>query len=822
MTHQNINLALEKVNKYLLKADLSGKTLSDLSLKDLATIFQLVLNIQSSSFTIKHDASRPYEKGEFSFDAGQIWEAVATAPAGLYPRNDDGSVWTSATIGSGPSLTSSTGQIIIPISATFAGLSPVPSDASSDISYWTILTADDIGTGDVDNPQYPKGIYTSGANQGSGWMFAVGFGDNNIEILDEDDFASDDATKPPSQRSSKAYSDKHNNFLAAAGWQSANSGAITKGTGKELAYSGGEFIRVVNGVEESFVVPAQDPINLQYIGGDGVNIGSTVTDVDNLQYDPSDSGTLVNIGDESTADVNDAQAQQLFLDPSTGQFFMQYGTQRYSTTAAALYQYPQYERPSTSMLVNVLMAVYCIDEDSTTLTSATNGRLALVNSATAGGGEPVQLLPAWIDPDNADYSTFGQTSMEQILSVSKEQVIHVDDFTTANTTDVKSGQYIIVGKGGNYAGTWRNHSNETHTFVATNLNFTRISGQILSYGYNDLADATGLTFGGGAILNIAGSGTWRNTSTDGQEFNGVEDANYRIIADISAPEVNYGPLPIGDVVDTDTEYLAIAPENTANEVFGNTYIVKPHATPTPDPMTATFWDAMEVVGGYTYPANATRTINSNGTFGMPLDLKNSVDANTYHIPVNFTPSFQWIGVSDAAFVFNDYTNGLVEVVAQAPNQEIKITGSAWFVHTRDGNFHKVSVYPATSTPPLQVATNSFVGNIVTGNANNSNGPRVVGEFTPANTGLYEFKYWEVTNNNQVWASLGTEMANDDNDGHKDLHDGSLARIDNGAAAAKTQTVYVQLTAGVTYHISGWGGGGTAGTVGTLIRWALPE
>ncbi len=51
------------------------------------------------------------------------------------------------------------GEIVTPTSATFAGLPAIPADASAEIKYHTWLTADDIGTGTAEAPQYPQGVY---------------------------------------------------------------------------------------------------------------------------------------------------------------------------------------------------------------------------------------------------------------------------------------------------------------------------------------------------------------------------------------------------------------------------------------------------------------------------------------------------------------------------------------------------------------------------------------------------------------------------------------------------------------------------------------
>ena len=85
-----------------------------------------------------------------------------------------------------------TGQTVTPFGATFATLPAIPPDASTTVRYRTILTADDIGTGTAESPQYPNGEYHNVGASPAGWVFAVGLGGDIIEGVLSD---FDDATE---------------------------------------------------------------------------------------------------------------------------------------------------------------------------------------------------------------------------------------------------------------------------------------------------------------------------------------------------------------------------------------------------------------------------------------------------------------------------------------------------------------------------------------------------------------------------------------------------------------------------------------------------
>jgi len=63
-----------------------------------------------------------------------------------------------------------TGQMLRPFADTYAGLPAIPAEADATTTFSTWLTADDIGTGDAENPQYPRGVYLTNGGQ---WDFAI-------------------------------------------------------------------------------------------------------------------------------------------------------------------------------------------------------------------------------------------------------------------------------------------------------------------------------------------------------------------------------------------------------------------------------------------------------------------------------------------------------------------------------------------------------------------------------------------------------------------------------------------------------------------------
>ena len=102
-----------------------------------------------------------------------------------------------------------TGQPVAPYAATFAALEAVPADTDADTQYWTVLTADDIGTGTAAAPQYPKGIYLTGATVADGWNFAVALSTDLIEGVESVPRRTYSASGPISDEDHKAvfYSD---------------------------------------------------------------------------------------------------------------------------------------------------------------------------------------------------------------------------------------------------------------------------------------------------------------------------------------------------------------------------------------------------------------------------------------------------------------------------------------------------------------------------------------------------------------------------------------------------------------------------------------
>ncbi len=64
-----------------------------------------------------------------------------------------------------------TGELV-GTSATFAAIPAVPADASAEVKYHAWLSADEIGTGTAEAPQYPKGVYVPDATF-STWELAV-------------------------------------------------------------------------------------------------------------------------------------------------------------------------------------------------------------------------------------------------------------------------------------------------------------------------------------------------------------------------------------------------------------------------------------------------------------------------------------------------------------------------------------------------------------------------------------------------------------------------------------------------------------------------
>jgi len=178
------------------------------------------------------------------------------------------------------------------------------------------------------------------------------------------------------------------NFLAAQGWATSNPGEISSAGGKELQYSGGTFTRVINEIEESFTIAPINPITFKPIFKDGTSAGPDLIELDNTRYEPAEDGVLADVGPEGT-DTNDGTAQLLFLDPATGTFYAQYGTQRYASTAAGSYQWHQYERPSPAMSGNIWLAAIILDEDAANFTTAALARIMPVRSSGGGGVPPL-------------------------------------------------------------------------------------------------------------------------------------------------------------------------------------------------------------------------------------------------------------------------------------------------------------------------------------------------------------------------------------------------------------------------------------------------
>jgi hypothetical protein len=235
-------------------------------------------------------------------------------------------------------------------------------------------------------------------------------------IIDDDTFATATSANLPSAESTKAYTDRRDAFLSSLQWRSQDSGTLAFKTGKQFSYSGGTFTKWENSDSQVYVVAAQDPVLFHKIDGQGNLIGPPSADIDNLQYDPNNLGVLASAENFDIADGNDSTAQQIFLDPLTATFYIQYGSNVYPTKTKALTDWETVETRHTSMVLNARLFTVVVDENGVNLTASNS---QIVNTFNKNENITPLLIDAWSSDIDQNHDTYGSTSMRQIVTLLK-------------------------------------------------------------------------------------------------------------------------------------------------------------------------------------------------------------------------------------------------------------------------------------------------------------------------------------------------------------------------------------------------------------------
>jgi len=177
-------------------------------------------------------------------------------------------------------VASQTGQYV-GVSTTYAGLPAIPSDASATIKYHVWLSEDDIGTGDAQNPQYPKGVYVPDAAFAI-WELAVATSANVAELTETDvvSVAGDSAfTKfglTSTQRLDQHHFDRSRAVTIADG-ETLQEGRVNIVTGGTVFFPNnaveGDVFEVAN--DAFFLTVPGRALNRTILDGNGSNLSSS-------------------------------------------------------------------------------------------------------------------------------------------------------------------------------------------------------------------------------------------------------------------------------------------------------------------------------------------------------------------------------------------------------------------------------------------------------------------------------------------------------------------------------------------------------------------
>ena len=192
--------------------------------------------------------------------------------------------------------------------------------------------------------------------------------------------------------------------------------------------------------------------------------------------------------------------------------------------------------------------------------------------------------------------------------------------------------------------------------------------------------------------------------------------------------------------------------------------------------------------------------------------------------------------SDYAYVWNHNTSFIEVAISNAATGELTITG-----HELPVRMIYAEVYDQVTgtviiseSEPVAATQGAFfvqentdaeleivetrAGDVAwygTGNATNPGGPHHHGSFVAPATGKYELVYYELTNNNQIWVNVGTTT------GGSDVYNGSVWRIDDATSSVHSVTRVISLSEDTLYYVSGVGGSGTTGSIGSFIKYLAP-
>jgi len=179
------------------------------------------------------------------------------------------------------------------------------------------------------------------------------------------------------------------------------------------------------------------------------------------------------------------------------------------------------------------------------------------------------------------------------------------------------------------------------------------------------------------------------------------------------------PLGLAPVVGT--SYIAVAPNNTANELVNERYHVEALTTDViPDPITPIWWDdatKMRVIGKHKQAGNVFGHVSNGGTRILNTnDIKNS-EVQQLIIAEGRSKTFWFMHPPANLTLFNDLTGGLVTRSDQAGKVIIQVQGAAILTMTKEGNGGQITIVKSDQSGndfTHQVATQMYWGTQPTG------------------------------------------------------------------------------------------------------------
>ena len=259
----------------------------------------------------------------------------------------------------------------------------------------------------------------------------------------------------------------------------------------------------------------------------------------------------------------------------------------------------------------------------------------------------------------------GMSSPKQITSLItkkfNEKIVYVPDMVTAQATIIKNMSTVVIG---NEGGIWRNESGADKVFSTQQ-----------SEGFNR-KDHT-------PFLLLP-----ENSASTNQfyERSGVHSyKNLDVWFNSKKPLPDY---PLGSVPELNKKYVAVAPNNTANENVGNNYIVEAMATDViPSTLNSTWWDdatKMKVVGKYEVTGSKFAYIEGGPRIVNVADFDNW-KTNIFKVQKGKSVILWVMGNPANISIYEDFTNGKVTRADEATKAVLTIQGAVTIEFTRTGN-----------------------------------------------------------------------------------------------------------------------------------------